>query len=70
MPLRAPHLLGTLDLLQEGAQLPGLGVEGSAHSLVVVGGIGGTGQVRCAQLEGERDIVGSVLQVYQRQLNE
>lgn len=58
------HLLGTLDLLQKGAQLPGLGVEGSAHSLVVVGGIGGTGQVRCAQLKGERENVGSGLHVY------
>lgn len=51
LPLSPTHLLGALYLLQEGVQLPGLRVEGAAHSLVVVGGLGGAGQVGGANLQ-------------------
>ena len=44
------HLLGTLDLLQEGAQFPGFSIEGATHSLVVVWGVRRTGQVGRTQL--------------------
>lgn len=36
---RVRYLLGALDLLQEGAQLPRLGVESATHSLIMVGGV-------------------------------
>lgn len=33
------HLLGTLDLFQEGVELPGLGIESATYGLVMVGGV-------------------------------
>lgn len=63
MTLSASHLLGTLDLLQKGAELLGLCIESPAHGLVVVGGVGGTGHMGCAQLKG-RERVFRVMHVY------
>lgn len=45
------HLFGTLNLLQEGVQLPGFCVQSPAHRLVVTGGVRQAGQVICAQLQ-------------------
>lgn len=50
-----PHLFGAVDLLQEGAQLSGLGEEGATHRLVVSGGVRRTGEMGGAQLR-ERKI--------------
>lgn len=45
------HLFGTLNLLQEGVQLPGFCVQSPAHCLVVTGGVRQAGQMICAQLQ-------------------
>lgn len=33
------YLLGTLDLLQEGVEFPGLSIQSATHSLVMVGSV-------------------------------
>lgn len=45
------HLFGTLNLLQEGVQLPGFCVQSPTHCLVVTGGVRQAGQMICAQLQ-------------------